>query len=418
MNVISHIDHLLWLLAESMALGAILYLLLRLRPWLGNTPLVVTVGSLQFLQVLLALSLYIEVLPGVWISPGSSIMFTATILSVLLVYIVDDAAGARRFIYSLLIANIIISLVAVSVSQHMLRDEARMLIDLPIETFKQNPKIMIIGTVTLFLDTILIIILYEFLTRLRNLFLRMTVALCGVLIFDSLIFITGSFYTSDNYFNILYSSILGKLIMVTPATMAVAVLHHFMKKAGNKGTENIGDIFNLLTYRQKYELAKIDSLVDPMTRLYNRRAFDKAYTGWIKIGTYAILMIDADDFKKVNDELGHATGDKVIKLIASAITSQLRGSDVAYRYGGEEFVVFLPYTTRSDAVGIGERIRVTLDQKLLQNPLSDGRKITLSIGVAVAPKDGKHSNEILKSADQRLYWAKNHGKNQIVSTIG
>ena len=66
MNFFSHIDQLLWLLAESMILGAILYLLLRLRPWLGNAPLVLTVGSIQFLQVLLALSLYIEVFPGLY----------------------------------------------------------------------------------------------------------------------------------------------------------------------------------------------------------------------------------------------------------------------------------------------------------------------------------------------------------------
>ena len=129
MITISHINQLLWLLTESMILGAILYLLLRLRPWLGNTPLVLTVGSIQFLQVLLALSLYIEVLPGLWISPGSSILFTGTILSVLLVYIVDDAKGARRFIYSLLAANIILSLITFSASQHLLNDATQLMIN-------------------------------------------------------------------------------------------------------------------------------------------------------------------------------------------------------------------------------------------------------------------------------------------------
>ena len=291
MNFFSHIDQLLWLLAESMILGAILYLLLRLRPWLGNAPLVLTVGSIQFLQVLLALSLYIEVFPGLWISPGSSILFTGTILSVLLVYIVDDAMGARRFIYSLLAANIILSLITFSASQHMLSEATQLMINLPVETFQQNPRILIVGTVTLFFDTILIIILYEYLTRIRSLFLRMTTALCGVLIFDSLMFITGSFIENENYFNMLVSSITGKLMFAPPATVAVALLHHYMKSSEEKNTNNIGDFFNLLTYRQKYELAKTDSLVDPMTRLYNRRAFDKACEEWIDIGSYAILMI-------------------------------------------------------------------------------------------------------------------------------
>ena len=418
MITISHINQLLWLLTESMILGAILYLLLRLRPWLGNTPLVLTVGSIQFLQVLLALSLYIEVLPGLWISPGSSILFTGTILSVLLVYIVDDAKGARRFIYSLLAANIILSLITFSASQHLLNDATQLMINLPIETFQQNPRVLIVGTVTLFFDTILIIILYEYLTRIRSLFLRMTTALYGVLIFDSLMFITGSFYENENYMSMLYASIIGKLIMAPPATMAVAVLHHYLKNAGNKNTNNIGDFFSLLTYRQKYELAKNDSLVDPMTRLYNRRAFDKAFAGWTDIGTYAILMVDADNFKQVNDELGHDTGDRVIKLIAAAITTQLRGSDVAYRFGGEEFVVFLPYTKSADAIKIGNRIRQSLSKQISQKPLPDGRQVTLSIGVGVAPNDGKYGAEIIKQADQRLYWAKNNGKDQVAGSMG
>ncbi len=410
-----HYNQLIWLFAESMVLGATLYLLLRLRPWLGNVPLYVTVGSFQFIQVVLAMSVYIEVASGVLISPGSSVLFTGTIISVLLVYILDDADGARRFIYSLFIANIILSLVAFSVSHHMASEQVSMMIDVPIEVFKQNPRILIVGTITLFLDTILIIILYEYLSPIKSLFLRMTTALSGVLVFDSVVFVTGSFYENSNYTSMLISSIIGKLILVPPATLAVALMDRLMKSETKKDSNGISDFFNLLTYRQKYVLAKNDSMVDPLTRLYNRRVFDKAFRSWIDIGTYAILMIDADNFKKINDELGHSMGDNVIKLISSAITTQLRGSDVAYRYGGEEFVVFLPYTNRSDAVLIGERINQSLANKLANNPLPDGRNVTLSMGVATAPIDAKHGQELIDRADQRLYWAKNHGKNQIVS---
>ena len=407
---------LLWMILESFILGAFLYLLLRLRPWLGNTPLVVTLGTFQFIQVLLAISLYFEVLPGLLISPGSTLLFTGTILGVLLLYIVDDAIGARKLIYSLLLANILLSLITYAIGIHMTSEAAHHFIEIPREIFIQNPRIMIIGTITLFLDTILVIMVYEFFHRVRSLFLRMGMALSVVLIFDSLIFVTGSFFENQNYLNMLYSSIIGKLMMIPSAVLAVTMLHKIMSKPAKNDSQNISDVFNLLTYRQKYESAKNDSLIDSLTKLYNRRAFNLALDTWNEVNSFALMIIDVDDFKHVNDRLGHSEGDKVLKVISSAITSQLRGSDVGYRYGGEEFVVFMPFTTIADAVKIGEKIHRKLKSKSIESKQSRNHTTTLSIGIAAAPKDGMHGDEIFKYADQRLYSAKSNGKNQTVSS--
>lgn len=404
------------MLAEAFLLGACLYLLIRLRPWLGNTPLVATVGTLQFVQVVLAISVYIEVLPGLLISPGSAVLFTGTILAVLLVYIVDDALGARKLIYSLFLANILLSLITLSVSTHLTGNGVHLFVDIPREIFIQHPRFMIVGTITLFLDTILVIIAYEYLTRFKSLFLRISLALSVVMIFDCLLFITGSFVENKDYLNILFSSMAGKLMMVPAAALAVALLHRIMTKTADNESRNITDFFNLLTYREKYELAKIDSIVDPLTRLFNRRAFNSEFQDWSELDSYAILMIDADRFKSINDELGHAVGDTVLKLISSAITTHLRGSDVAYRYGGEEFLVFLPYTNIEDAIVVSKRIQEALNLNIKNYPLPDHRHVTLSIGVAAAPKDGKLSQDIINVADNRLYWAKNNGRNQVVSS--
>lgn len=407
-------NELMWMLFESFLLGSCLYLLLRLRPWLGNTPLVVTVGSLQFIQVVLALSFYVEVYPGLTISPGSAIFFTGTILSVLLVYIVDDAVGARRLIYSLLIANVLLSLITYSVSTHMASESATFLLEIPIELFTQHPRVMLTGSITLFLDTVLIIIVYEYFRSIKILFFRITLALIVVLIFDSLVFVTGSFYMNENYLNILISNVSGKMLMVLPATLAISILDRVTSKNVEKESLNISDFFNLLTYRHKYELAKQDSMIDPLTRLFNRRALERASINWVDIGTYAILMIDADDFKKINDELGHTAGDLVIRNISNTITNQLRGSDLAYRYGGEEFLVFLPYTNVDEAIKVASRISDDLKLSYTQNPLPNNAMVTLSIGIAVAPNDGLIFEDVVESADQRLFKAKRNGKNQIV----
>jgi len=356
------------------------------------------------------------VLPGLLVSPGSAVLFTGTILSVLLVYIVDDAKGARKFIYSLFLANVVLSIITLSVSTHLTGEDVRLFVDIPREIFIQHPRVMIVGTAALFLDTILVIIVYEFLARIPNLFIRIWFALSVVLIFDSVVFVTGSFFDNKDYFHILYSSIAGKLIMVPPAAFAVALLDGIMKRSFENESRSIVDFFNSLTYRQKYEMAIKDSMIDPLTRLYNRRGLDKDLENWNDIDSYAILMIDADKFKSVNDELGHSSGDAVLRIISSVITTLLRGSDVAYRYGGEEFVVFLPYTVNKDAVEVAERIRDAVKLSFKQKLLSDHRIITVSIGVAAAPHDGKTSHEIIDAADQRLYRAKNQGRDQVAYT--
>ncbi len=410
------------MLGESFLLGACLYLLLRLRPWLGITPLVVTIGTLQFMQVVLAIGVYIEVFPGLYISPGSAVLFTGTILGVLLVYIVDDAQGARKLIYSLFLANVLLSFITLSVSVHMTGEDVRLFVDIPREIFLQHPRVMIVGTIALFLDTILVIVVYEFLARIPNLFVRIWIALSFVLIFDSVVFVTGSFIENKDYIHILVSSIIGKLLMVPTAAFAVALLDGIMKKP----TENdsfsmiedescsIGDFFNLLTYRQKYELAKKDSMKDSLTGLHNRRALEMDIVEWNDLQSYSVLIIDADKFKSINDEFGHSTGDIVLRQISTVINSVLRGSDVAYRYGGEEFVVFLPNISTKDAVIIGERIRDSIELSFIQHPLPDNRAITVTMGVAAAPQDGKNGKEIIVCADQRLYQGKNQGRDRVV----
>ena len=169
---------------------------------------------------------------------------------------------------------------------------------------------------------------------------------------------------------------------------------------------------NAMLYSWTQELAIRDSL----TGLFVRRFFLKRFQEEMrraerKGGELSLLMIDIDKFKWYNDKYGHATGDIVLKYIASMISGTLREGDMAARYGGEEMAILLTGADKKKALRTAESIR----KKIEETPLSvrrDKHIITASIGVATYPEDGIREEELVKIADERLYKAKSGGRNK------
>ncbi|MEJ2611566.1 MAG: DUF484 family protein [Candidatus Thiodiazotropha sp.] len=168
----------------------------------------------------------------------------------------------------------------------------------------------------------------------------------------------------------------------------------------------------------------ISGLTDPLTELHNRRYLDRRIKEELsRANRYhqplSCLFIDADHFKRINDNYGHPTGDQVLRELANRIRSQLRASDVAARYGGEEFALLLPQTNLAEALLLAERIRLKVSSHPI--PLDDGSSVELSVSIGVSetlPMLGKrHHKELishlLASADQALYLAKAKGRNRI-----
>jgi diguanylate cyclase (GGDEF)-like protein len=169
-----------------------------------------------------------------------------------------------------------------------------------------------------------------------------------------------------------------------------------------------------------YKLATIDGL----TGLANRRTFDQTLAKeWARAqrdcSALALLMIDADQFKSYNDSFGHQAGDTALKAISECIANVTRrGSDFSARYGGEEFVVLLPGASVSEALQIGETLRLAIvglreDQqgRLDSTP-------TVSVGIAsMKPRVGLETKDLLKASDNALYQAKAQGRNCCVSSI-
>lgn len=156
---------------------------------------------------------------------------------------------------------------------------------------------------------------------------------------------------------------------------------------------------------------------DSLTQVMNRAAFSTlvdAYLGSVRehedAARGALLIIDADNFKSVNDRYGHDRGDEALRLIAQTIKNSLRGPDIVGRIGGEEFGVFLPGSDIHQAASVAERIRMAISDAEF-NPSGERRQLTVSVGGASFERLIPFT-ELYRIADQRLYAAKDQGRNR------
>jgi diguanylate cyclase (GGDEF)-like protein len=172
----------------------------------------------------------------------------------------------------------------------------------------------------------------------------------------------------------------------------------------------------------KYQSDALRSLafLDGLTTLYNRRFFDhQLEMEWSRsvrqASSLAIILLDADCFKRYNDHYGHQAGDDCLKEIASILKGSLRRkTDIAARYGGEEYICLLPETTQENAMDIAEKISNRLLERALPHAKSDvSQFVTLSMGVASSIGGELDAAHLIALADQRLYTAKNAGRARV-----
>ena len=164
------------------------------------------------------------------------------------------------------------------------------------------------------------------------------------------------------------------------------------------------------------EELKTASRVDGLTGLFNRRYWQERFDEMHKLCVRrdkpsTALMLDIDHFKRINDTYGHQAGDKVIKMLAALIKRCVRETDLAGRYGGEEFAIILNDSTVNDAKAVAERIR-QLAQRLVVEHEGESISFTVSLGLAQFSPDFKGAMAWLECADQALYEAKENGRNQ------
>jgi diguanylate cyclase (GGDEF)-like protein len=162
------------------------------------------------------------------------------------------------------------------------------------------------------------------------------------------------------------------------------------------------------------------SITDSLTGLFNRRYFDDRFFQELQRtirydSMFSLAIFDIDDFKLFNDTEGHAAGDEVLKAVSDISRESLRSIDILARFGGEEFAIIMPQTEKNEAFFVAERVRKNIKELMPVRWKNFPREaVTVSIGIAAFPADGKDTKTLIKNADKALYQAKVNGKDRTV----
>ncbi len=230
-------------------------------------------------------------------------------------------------------------------------------------------------------------------------------------------------YLTEDYFQIFYlRSAIVFLLLVALVAIYFVRKYQKLSKELEVSVKNRTEELHQANERLKAANLKLErmSMIDCLTSIENRRAFDIAYNQTWKVCLrenipLALIMIDIDNFKLYNDTYGHLSGDKILTIVAEVIKNVAkRSSDITARFGGEEFVVMLMNTTLKGAEYVAEEIRTRIEGLGIENEKAKN-VLTASLGVAsVVPDNNMLPNELIDAADKALYKAKKGGRNKVM----
>jgi diguanylate cyclase (GGDEF)-like protein len=209
---------------------------------------------------------------------------------------------------------------------------------------------------------------------------------------------------------------LGVLYIQIPAHSADTVALQRMQRFAVSVAAQISLAFANLMLR---ETLKYQSVRDPLTGLFNRRHMEEFLARELLRANrnhkpLTVLMIDLDHFKQFNDSFGHEAGDTLLREVGALFISQIRGGDIACRYGGEEFLIILMDTNLDAARQRAETLKGQVRSLQVHHRGQTLRQVTVSIGVAAYPDHGTSAQEMINAADKALYRAKSSGRDRIV----
>ncbi len=173
-------------------------------------------------------------------------------------------------------------------------------------------------------------------------------------------------------------------------------------------------IENAIYFKQIHEL----TITDDLTHLYNSRHLHSCLDNEIERArrfkySLSMIFIDLDYFKVVNDEYGHLCGSKVLKEVATLLNSRIRAIDMAFRYGGDEFIVLMPETNKRSARIVAKKLREAIKEHIFLTENGINHRLTASFGVATYPRDTKDKTDLLHLADNAMYKVKNKSRDGV-----
>jgi diguanylate cyclase (GGDEF)-like protein len=398
--------HLLILSFQAVLMAVFLTFLFRLRTRFGLGFFIAAAVALNLVDGNVRLQ---ELAPAHahWLVHfGGSLLFSAKLFAVLLLYVREDALEARGLLYGLFFGAICLLALSASSGLHF---SSQIMESGAYVTALKNSAIHAFGMAILIVDAIVLILVYEWASQRfarygTSHFFPALIALLASLSLDNAIYYL-IFVGSAEFTQALWLSFLGKWYAALIYASAFALSQRWIGvSADEQGSRRLGDVYESLSFRQRFEALRQSAEIDVLTGLYTRARLETDASARLAQDGQSLWVLDIDHFKRVNDQHGHLRGDAVLREVANRIRENLPSDASAYRYGGEEFVV-LGNVNRDDA----ERVRLAI----CANPI-DELAISLSIGLATSAEAQK-LRAAFSIADQRLYRAKSNGRNQVVA---
>lgn len=412
--------HLTRLGAVAALLAACFVVAARFRGAWGTTPLAVLVGLLQVPQTVLAVGLSIRVTEGVAISPGSVVFFPATLVAILLIYVLEDEGEARHLIYGILFANVTLT-VLIFLGQPLFdHPGGSSILGLDAAAAGRLARVLFVGAGLLAVDAFLLIRAFEWFGERvsRNILARALFALALSVGFDAVAFSFIAFGSRPQFGTLLAVNLAGKLLAAFFYSLVFVFLLPWSRMTNGEPMPLVPPAGSI-TYKDRFQDLQRVAVRDALTGVFNRAYFDhelrtQTERALLREERLLLILLDLDSFKQINDTHGHPAGDRVLALFGEALRAVARQNDTVCRYGGEEFSILIAGGPTSIATGLFER---TIEEfaRLCQaaSPPLPFAAPRFSAGAAAIPADARTPGELLEVADLRLYASKRAGGNRL-----
>ena len=394
------------LAAEAIAIAMLLAALFRARRRFGLSPLFATLGVFQYLQVLLAYSLYVEVLPGASISPGSVVLFSGSLFGLLLVFLRESPSETKTLVYGLLAANLSLSAVSLMVSLHLESPLLRNPYQVPEGLFRLDAKIMVVGTLVLVLDMLLMLYFYPVIaSRVRSRFVRIAATLCFVLAFDSIVFMTVAFWSQSFYLSALGASVAAK--------MTVGLIYAGMLTGYLRWVEPKPTAWKLATPAEVLRWSGVGVSgsghapvpKDPELGILPAGQFMEVLRQLLALGEQlqspvAVLSFAIDSGEARLDETERRD---LLRYLLAVLRGHMSSKTVFGRHGQSGITAAVASTDATEARKIAQDAHAALAQALTRvRPTKKTVTFSIVIGYAGSPEDGLEPTSLLSAADQRM----------------
>lgn len=419
------LTHLTRLGVIATLLAACFVIAARFRRVWGNIPLAIVVGLLQVPQTVLAVGLSIKVMEGVAISPGSVVFFPATLFAILLVYVLEDEAEARRFIYGILLANVSLTIL-IFVGQPLFdHGEGGGILGLDAATAVRLARVLFVGAALLAVDAFILIRAFEWFGERvsRHILTRSLFALALAVGFDALVFSFLAFGSRPRFGTLLAINLAGKMAAAGFYSLVFVFLLPWSRMTSGEVVP-LGPPRGSITYKDRFQDLQRVAVRDALTGVFNRAYFNhelqtQTERAMLRGERLLLILIDLDAFKRINDTYGHPAGDRVLTLFGEALRAVARQNDTVCRYGGEEFAILIAGGPTTIAPGLFERTKEELARLWAEaKPPLPCPPPTFSAGAAAIPDDAPTSEGLLESTDRRLYESKHAGGDRLTINSG